>query len=66
MRCADHCTASTSPTVRLARRRPSSQSPCVMGSQMGSQQRERRLMHRNLLILKHFLAMLPQYDVVLM
>ena len=29
-------------------------------------QRERRLMHRNLLILKEFLAMRSQYDIVLM
>lgn len=31
-----------------------------------ARQRERRLMHRNLLILKEFLAMHPQYDIVLM
>ena len=29
-------------------------------------QRERRHMHRNLLILKEFLAMHPQYDIVLL
>ncbi len=31
-----------------------------------ARQRERRLMHRNLLILKEFLEMHPQYDIVLM
>ena len=31
-----------------------------------AKQRERRLMHRNPLILKEFLAMPPQYDIVLM
>lgn len=31
-----------------------------------ARQRERRLMHRNLLIPKEFLAMHPQYDIVLM
>ena len=31
-----------------------------------ARQRERRLMHRNPLILKEFLAMPPQYDIVLM
>ena len=31
-----------------------------------ARQRERRLMHRNLLILKEFLAVHPQYDIVLM
>ena len=31
-----------------------------------ARQRERRLVHRNLLILKEFLAMHPQYDTVLM
>lgn len=31
-----------------------------------ARQRERRLMHRNLLILKDFPAMHPQYDIVLL
>ena len=31
-----------------------------------ARQRERRLMHRNVLILKEFLAMHPQYDIILM
>ena len=31
-----------------------------------TRQRERRLMHRNLLIVKEFLAMHPQYDIALM
>ena len=31
-----------------------------------ARQRERRFMHRNVLILKEFLAMPPQYDIVLM
>ena len=31
-----------------------------------ARQRERRFMHRNLLILNEFLAMRPQYDIALM
>ena len=31
-----------------------------------ARQRVRRLMHRNLLIFKEFLAMHPQYDIVLL